>query len=190
MLKEPTSVNFSVFLCTMKLIFRAAVLDDLPKIVAIYNTTIPGRMVTADLEPVSVESRLAWFRRHQPDRRPLWMVEDETGAIVGWASFQDFYGRAAYQATAEISIYLDEAFRGKGVGRQILEHSIKACPQLGINTLLGYIFAHNEPSLKLFYALGFEDWGHLPNVARLDGVERSLKILGKRVDGRKESSEL
>jgi phosphinothricin acetyltransferase len=47
--------------------------------------------------------------------------------------------------------------------------------------LLGYIFAHNEPSLKLFLQLGFLEWAHLPDIAELDGIKRSLKILGKRV---------
>jgi L-amino acid N-acyltransferase YncA len=46
---------------------------------------------------------------------------------------------------------------------------------------LGYIFAHNEPSLKLFRSFGFTDWANLPDIAVLDGVERSLVIVGKRV---------
>ncbi|MDB5833890.1 MAG: phosphinothricin acetyltransferase, partial [Caballeronia sp.] len=53
--------------------FRDATLDDLPGIVAIYNSTVPSRLVTADLEPVSVESRLAWFHAHGPKARPLWV---------------------------------------------------------------------------------------------------------------------
>jgi phosphinothricin acetyltransferase len=47
--------------------------------------------------------------------------------------------------------------------------------------LLGFIFGHNEPSLKLFERFGFEKWGHLPSVAELDGIERDLVIVGKRV---------
>jgi L-amino acid N-acyltransferase YncA len=46
----------------MSLACRDATLDDLPAIVAIYNSTVPSRQVTADLEPVSVESRLPWFQ--------------------------------------------------------------------------------------------------------------------------------
>ena len=55
--------------------YRDATLDDLPAIVAIYNSTIASRDVTADLEPVSVESRRAWFDAHGPAARPLWVVE-------------------------------------------------------------------------------------------------------------------
>ena len=138
-------------------------------------------MVTADTEPVSVESKLNWFKAHSPDKRPLWVIKDESNNVVGWASFESFYGRPAYNATVEISIYLDPLYRGKGIGRQVLQHCIAVSSNLGIKTLLGFIFAHNEPSLQLFRHSGFEEWATFPNVAILDGIERSLKIFGKRV---------
>jgi phosphinothricin acetyltransferase len=165
----------------MDLQFRNATADDLPRIVEIYNSVIPGRMVTADTEPVTVGSRLKWFNDHEPARRPLWMIADESREI-GWVSFQSFYGRPAYNATAEISIYLDEKARGKGYGEKILQHAMNSSERLGIETLLGFIFAHNEPSRKLFKKLGFEEWAHLPRVAKLDGIERDVIIVGKRIN--------
>ena len=137
-------------------------------------------MVTADTEPVSVESRMKWFKEHSSQKRPLWVVEHDH-YTVGWVSFQSFYGRPAYDATAEISIYLDEAVRGKGLGGEILQHVLQNCAAFGIKTLLGFIFSHNHPSLTLFRKFGFEDWAMLPNIAALDGIERSLVILGKRI---------
>jgi len=160
--------------------FRYATEADLPEIVRIYNSTVASRLVTADLEPVSVESRRAWFAAHTPDRHPLWVIEAD-GQMLGWVSLSAFYGRPAYDATSEISVYLDEAARGRGLGRTAVEYATAACPALGIKTLLGFIFSHNEPSLKLFEKLGYERWAHLPNVAELDGVERSLDILGLRL---------
>ncbi len=109
------------------------------------------------------------------------MIEDENQQTVGWMSFQSFYGRPAYDGTVEVSIYLDEDQRGKGLGKDILQYAIDRCPGIGIKTLLGFIFAHNEASLKLFRHFGFEDWATLPDIAMLDGQERSLKILGKRI---------
>jgi len=161
--------------------YRIAQSSDLSRIVEIYNTTVASRMVTADTEPVTVESRQQWFEAHDPSNRPLWVIEDIDNQIVGWVSFQSFYGRPAYQATVEISIYLDEQQRGKGLGKQALQFCLDEAPKYGINTLLGFIFAHNEPSLKLFRSFGFEDWALFPNVALLDGQERSLSILGKRI---------
>lgn len=163
----------------MSLQFRHATEADLPRIVEIYNTTIAGRMVTADTSPVTVESRLPWFHAHD-SIRPLWMI-DSNGSNVGWMSFQSFYGRPAYNGTVEVSIYLDESARGKGFGKEILQYAIDIAPEFGVQTLLGFIFAHNEPSLKLFMKMGFEEWAHLPEIAVLDGVERSLKILGRKI---------
>jgi len=165
-----------------ELTFRNAALKDLPRIVEIYNSTIASRMVTADTEEVSVEDRLQWFQEHNPGTRPLWMIEDQQRNIVGWVSFSSFYGRPAYNGTVEMSIYMDESSRGKGFGKKVLQYCIENTGKLGIKTLLGFIFLHNEPSLKLFRHFGFEDWGVLPNVAVLDGVERTLVILGKRIE--------
>jgi L-amino acid N-acyltransferase YncA len=161
--------------------YRDAKLSDLNKIVEIYNSTVASRMVTADTEPVTTESKMKWFEDHTPDKRPLWVIEDENNMIIGWLSFQSFYGRPAYNSTVEMSVYLDEQQRGKGYGKTVLAYAIEKAPEIGIKTLLGFIFAHNEPSIKLFRHFGFEDWATLPDIAVLDGQERSLKILGKRI---------
>ncbi|MFZ4768780.1 MAG: GNAT family N-acetyltransferase [Ferruginibacter sp.] len=88
--------------------FRDATMNDLPVIVEIYNATIPGRMATADTDPVTVADKILWFNAHNPFTRPLWMVEVDN-QIIGWVSYNNFYGRPAYNGTAEISIYLQEA---------------------------------------------------------------------------------
>ncbi|MEK0315917.1 GNAT family N-acetyltransferase [Cohnella sp. 56] len=155
-------------------------IEDLPGIVDIYNATIPSRQVTADLEPVSVESRVSWFEAHAPQRHPLWVLRLE-GRIAGWLSFSAFHSRAAYDATAEISIYIAADCRGRGLGGVLIRHAIAAAPPLGIRTLVGLVFGHNEPSLGLLRKHGFERWGLLPRVAALDGVERDLVFVGLRV---------
>jgi L-amino acid N-acyltransferase YncA len=160
--------------------FRQAIITDLTTIVAIYNSTIAGRMVTADTEPVTVKDKEDWFFEHN-NKRPLWMVEDDNKNCLGWVSFQDFYGRKAYEGTAEISIYLHENYRGQGLGKKILQEIINIAPTLNVHTLLGYIFAHNEPSLQLFLQKGFEEWAHLKDIAVMDNKNYSLKILGRKV---------
>jgi L-amino acid N-acyltransferase YncA len=167
-------------------VHRLARLDDLPVIVDIYNSTVASREVTADTEPVSVASRQAWFDEHTPERRPLWTIHDAADrspdpAVIGWMSYSNFYGRPAYSGTAELSIYIHEDWRGKGLGRYCLEQAIAYAPEIKVHTLLGFIFGHNAPSLGLFRKFGFETWAHFPRVANLDGVERDLIILGKRV---------
>jgi Sortase and related acyltransferases len=159
---------------------RDAGLDDLPRIVEIYNSTIASRQVTADLEPVSLESRIHWYNEHSPDFRPLWVLEDK-GIIIAWLSFQSFYGRPAYNATAEISIYIDQEHRARGIGSFLIQKALEASPGLSLRTLLGFVFGHNEPSLALLRKFGFEEWANLPKVAELDGVERDLIIVGRKI---------
>jgi phosphinothricin acetyltransferase len=163
-------------------VIRHAQASDLPAIVALYNASIPGRMATADLEPVTVQAREAWFREFEPARRPLWVCCGAASTMIeGWLSLRSFYGRPAYAATVEVAVYTAPHRRRHGVARALLRHAIGAAPACGIRTLLGFIFGHNAPSLALFEAMGFARWGLLPDVAELDGVERDLAILGRRV---------
>src|SRR6202049_3783211 len=148
---------------------RDAVEADLPAIVEIYNAAIRGRISTAQLDPVSVEERLPWFREHSPESHPLWVAEID-GQIAGWLSFHSFITRCAYRGTAEVSVYVSEKFRRLGVGRAPLEKATRHSPRLEINALVGCIFGHNEPSLRLFERLGFECWGVLPRIARVDDI--------------------
>jgi len=171
---EPSFKNKS---CHMQI--RDATIADLPAIVAIYNSTVPSRMVTADTEPVSVESRQKWFQDHSPAHRPLWVAE-ENGHIAGWLSYSSFHTRPAYQSTCELSIYIASGYRRRGLGAELLARSIGHAPKIGVTTLIGLIFGHNEPSLRLFEKFGFKRWGHLPRVATLDGIERDVVIVGRR----------
>jgi L-amino acid N-acyltransferase YncA len=160
---------------------RLATLADLPAIVSIYNATIATRQSTADTVEVTVESKRDWFRQHLPDKRPL-MVHEQAGTVAAWVSFQSFYGRVAYDHTAEISIYISPEFRAKGLGRTLLAEALGMTPRLDIKTVVGFVFSHNQPSIRLFRSFGFDEWGHFPNVAEMDGKEYSLSIMGKRVN--------
>jgi phosphinothricin acetyltransferase len=167
----------------MPLMIRNADVLDLPAIVDIYNAAIPGRLATADTEPVSLESRHSWFNDRDFTRHPIWVCEDPSRdkRIRGWLSFKPFYGRPAYAATAEVSIYVDPAAQRAGVATQLMEQAIERAPELRLKTYLAFVFAHNGPSLKLCRKFGFEAWGHLPRIAVLDGADRDLVILGRRI---------
>lgn len=159
-----------------------AKLSDLERIVDIYNSTVASRMVTADLESATVDGRRPWFDAHSPHERPIWVVRmADSGEVGAWLSFQSFYGRPAYRATAEISVYIAEQYRAQGLGSALIEKALAECPRLGLTTLLGFVFGHNEASLRLLQKFGFQQWGFLPRVAVLDGVERDLVIAGRRV---------
>ncbi len=142
---------------------RLARAPDLPRIVDIYNAAIPTRRSTADLEPVSVRSRVAWFAVHTADRRPIWVAEVD-GAIAGWLSISDYYGRPAYATTVEVGVYLAPEAQGRGLGRALLAHAIAAAPALGVRTMLWITFAENAASTALAHRFGFAQWGLLPRV--------------------------
>ncbi|HEV2965826.1 MAG TPA: GNAT family N-acetyltransferase [Chthoniobacterales bacterium] len=150
---------------------------DLPAIIKIYNAAIATRISTAQLEPVTLEERRNWLKDHSPNRHPFWVLEINQN-IAGWLTLKSFLPRGAYRDTAEVSVYVDEKFRRHGVGRALLAEAISRAPTFGICAMVGLIFAHNKPSLRLFGQVGFEKWGLLPGVARLDNVERDLTIVG------------
>ena len=162
------------------MIIRDAAEADLPAIIEIYNAAIATRISTALFDPVSVEERLPWFHRHSPDEFPLWVAESD-GRIAGWLSFHEFIRRPAYRGAVEISIYVHEKFRRRGIGRGLLDKAIAEAPGLKARALLGYILGHNEASLRLFEQAGFEPWGRLPRLARFENAERDLVIVGRHI---------
>jgi phosphinothricin acetyltransferase len=162
------------------MVIRDALEGDLPAIIHIYNEAIATRMATAQLEPVTLESRKDWLKDHSPAEYPFWVLQMD-GQVAAWLTFKSFLPRCAYRGTAELSVYVHEQFRRRGLARRLLEEAIARAPALGLTALVGLIFAHNEPSIRLFGKLGFARWGLLPRVARMGEVERDLTIMGRHV---------
>jgi phosphinothricin acetyltransferase len=107
----------------MELNFEYAHQSDLETIVNIYNQAIPGRMSTADLDPVSIKSKQVWFDNFNHKERPIWVIKVD-GKIAGWVSLEYFYGRPAYIHTAEVSIYIDNNYKHQGLGTSAIEFVI------------------------------------------------------------------
>lgn len=164
---------------------RDAVAADLGQIVAIYNKAVETRTCSCDLDPISVEARRPSFLAHTPDHRPFWVAEDAdrpARGVIGYLSFHHFMNeRPGYFITADIAIYLDPEYQARGLGTYLLGQAIDAAPRLGIETLTATIFASNEASIRLFRKMGFEQWGRMPRVARLEGVEKDLVLVGRRL---------
>ena len=144
--------------------------EDLPDIVEIYNSTIEARQSTADLSPVSIETRKPWFEAHS-GKRPLYVLKNHSGELP----------RHAFHISAEISIYVRHNMRGVGVGKILLRNMLERAPSLGIKNVLAVIFGHNHPSLHLFHSFGFQEWGRLPAVCDLETFEADVVILGKQI---------
>ena len=168
---------------------RLATIDDLPRIVEIYNQSIAGKQATADLQPVSVADRQAWFDAHTGNR-PLVVAqtrsetssETSLGEIIGWGSLSDLYARPAYHISTEISIYVADEAKGQGVGKALVNYLIQVAPSCGVQQVVALIFAHNTPSLAMFGKLGFESWGKFKQVCDMQGFIADVVILGKSVN--------
>ena len=177
-----------------KFIVQRAGADDLTAILAIYNQSIAGKQATANLAPVSCEEREAWFSEHvNSPTRPIYVVKTITSnqdnglsIIVAWGSFSDLYARTAYHISSEISVYLHNDYQGQGLGGSLTRWMLMQAPNLGIRNIVALIFAHNKPSLGLFYKLGFEQWGYMPQVCDMQGFIADVVMLGIAVDSAKD----
>jgi L-amino acid N-acyltransferase YncA len=168
----------------MEIQFRDANETDVPAIVDIYNQSIPGGWSTADTSPINVASRVEWFRKFSPDKRPIWVAELD-GQVVAWIGLTSFYaGRPAYDATAEVSLYVATAYHRRGIGRYLKQRMVEHCPQLGVTTLLSMHFDHNEATRRVNESLGFEQVGHLTEIAVVNGKKRGLVISALRIPER------
>ena len=136
------------------------------------------------LDPVSVEERPTMVStRTRLITYPLWVAERRATGPSAWLSLESFLPRCAYRGTAEVSVYVDERFSATRIGQRSFAATLFVrAPALGINALVGHIFAQNEPSLKFFERAGFERWGYLPRVARLDNGRCDLVIVGRHIE--------
>ena len=165
----------------VEFVIRPATEADLPEIVDIYNQSIPGGWSTADTKPLTVADREDWFRRFEPTKRPIWVAEAE-GRVVAVTYLTSFYGgRPAYDATAEISVYIASDVQRRGIGRKLKEFVIAQCPRLGVTTLLSMYFDHNQATHRINESLGFEPMGHLTEIAVVQGKKRGLIISALRI---------
>ena len=164
---------------------RDATEPDLPRVVEIYNFAVATRKCSCDLDPTTVEVRRLGFLTHTPGHRPFWVAQVTTNTnfgIIGYLGFFHFMNeRPGYFITADIAVYLHPDYQGKGVGTYLLGQAIRQSPSLGIETLTATIFASNTASVSLFRKMGFEQWGYMPRVARLEGIEKDLVLVGRRL---------
>jgi len=171
----------------MRFTHRHAVEADLAPIVEIYNAAVATRTCSCDLDPITVEARRPSFLKHTPDHRPLWVAEDAdapSAGVIGYLGFFHFMNeRPGYFMTADLAVYLHPDYQRCGLGSYLLGQAIEASPGLGIEVLTATIFASNVGSIRLFEKNGFERWGFMPRVARLEGSERDLVLVGRRLYG-------
>lgn len=148
---------------------RIAKWEELSEINNIYNQAVHQLFCTAHLEPVGMREREQWFAAHDPAVYPVY-VATSNQQVAGWISLGPYRGkRQALAHVVEVSFYVDEKMRGKGVGSKLLGHAISVAPEFGYSVLIAILLNRNPASSALLRKFGFEEWGRMQEIARIRG---------------------
>jgi L-amino acid N-acyltransferase YncA len=147
---------------------------DWPEVARIYEQGIATGNATFETE---VPSWADWDGAHLPGQR---FVAERDGRVVGWIALAPVSSRACYRGVAEISVYVEEGARSRGVGSQLLAAVVESAERAGIWTLQTSVFPENGASLALLRRFGFRVVGTRERIARLHGVWRDTVLVERR----------
>ena len=142
--------------------------SDADAICRIYNQGIEDRIATLETELRTPHERRQWLASRSP-RHPVIVAENDAGEVMGWASLNIFNAREAYRFVADISVYVERRWRGKGAGRVLLEKLVALGRQHGFHKLVLAAFPFNDSGLALYEKLGFRTVGIYREQGQLDG---------------------
>ncbi|HZH90872.1 MAG TPA: GNAT family N-acetyltransferase [Pyrinomonadaceae bacterium] len=142
---------------------------------AIYLEGIATGVATFETSAPSWEK---WDAGHL--RKPRLVARDGTGAILGWAALSSVSDRCVYGGVAEVSVYVGEGGRGRGVGRALLGALVEASEREGIWTLQAGVFPENTASIGLHLRCGFREVGRRERIGQLNGSWRDTLLLERR----------
>jgi len=138
---------------------RPASIGDLPGIVEIYNHYVIHTPITFTIDPVTVEGFTDWFREHTAGGRHQLFVADEAGRVLGFAGTGRFRDRAAYDTTAEVTVYCAPDTTGRGLGTTMYGVLFEAIKDADLNRLVAGITLPNDASVALHARFGFNNVG-------------------------------
>ncbi|AIZ45237.1 acetyltransferase [Deinococcus radiopugnans] len=147
---------------------RPATRADVPALLEIYNHAVLHTTASYDLEAVSLDTRLAWFDHKQAAGWPV-LVLEESGEVLGWATYGPFREKPGYAQTVEHSVYIREGRRGAGLGRRLMLALIADARARGFHVMLGGVDADNVGSLAFHARLGFVQVARFRQVGRKFG---------------------
>lgn len=141
---------------------RPATAEDVPAITSIYNQAVTNTTASFDLEPRTLEDRARWLADRLPRHQVI--VAEDSGAVVGWGALSPFSERAAYAATAEISVYVAESHQQRGLGRALTAELLEAGAREGLHSILARVCTENVGSIAMVRSLGFTQAGTIHEV--------------------------
>ena len=155
---------------------RSATSGDLDAINRIYNHEIEHGTATWDIEPWPIERRREWWTAHSDAMQPV-LVAERAGRVIGFAYLTYVSQKYGWRFTREDTIYIDEAFRGMGIGRMLLAAILDAAREIGARSIMASITSTNEASIRLHKQFGFEIMGEWPNAGYKFGQWMSTTYL-------------
>ena len=138
---------------------REASSDDAQAILGIYAPIVTNTVISFEEQPPTVGDIVTRI-----DRSNLWLVCEEETGISGYAYASRFHARSAYRWSTEVSIYLAEDARGKGLGRTLLGALLEQLRWQGFVNAFAGTTLPNEASVRLFESLGFTKAAHWSRV--------------------------
>ena len=147
---------------------RLASAADAEAICRIYNQGIEDRVATLETELRAPDERRQWLASRGA-RHPVIVAEVELETVAGWASLNVFNAREAYRFVADISVYVERGWRGKGVGRVMLEKLVELGRTHGYHKLVLSAFPGNAAGMALYTKSGFRTVGIYHEQGQLDG---------------------
>ncbi len=154
---------------------KNATKNDLSSITEIYNDAVLNTTATFDTEPKTSSEQEIWFDKHADKYSVIVAVQDDI--VVGWASLSPWSERCAYSNTADIAVYIKEGFRGKGIGKKLVEELLKKGPENGLHTAIAKISSENNVSINLFKKSGFKHIGTMKEVGYKFGKVLDVRLM-------------
>ena len=139
---------------------RDATQADLAAMLAIYNHAVAHTTASYDYTPRSMERQQAWFAAKQEGKLPV-LVAQCGDEVAGFASYGPFRAWEGYRFTVEHSVYVDEAFRRRGIASALVQELLERAQAARLHLMVAGIDAANTGSIALHRRLGFEDAGVL-----------------------------
>lgn len=148
---------------------------DEARVLEIFRQGIDGGISTFETEVPTAE---AWSMGYFNDCR--WVLENEKNEVVGWCALKPVSKRECYKGVAEVSIYFDNEYQGKGLGSVLLKKLILDSEDHGFWTLQTNIFSENETSIKFHQKNGFRIVGVRKKIGKLNGEWKDVILMEKR----------